>query len=91
MDTQRAADATGIPRLSAAAEAAISVVTAVSDEKARAGAWRAVQADERVAGEVRPGAVTALSVTAGQRPKMDRVAELTVAIKAGERAGASLA
>ena len=53
VDAQRTADATGIPRLSAAAEAAIGVVAAVPDEKARARAWRAVQADERVAGELR--------------------------------------
>ena len=53
VDAQRAADATGIPRLSTAAEAAIGVVAAAPDEKARAEAWRAVQADERVAGELR--------------------------------------
>lgn len=38
-----------------------------------------------------PGTVTAPSITAEQRPELDRVAELTVALKAGERAGASLA
>jgi hypothetical protein len=52
-DAQRAADATGIPRLFTTAEAAIGVVAAAPDEKARAGAWRAMQADERVAGELR--------------------------------------
>ena len=53
VDAQRAADATGIPRLSAAAEAAIGIVAAAPDEKARAEAWRAMQADECVAGELR--------------------------------------
>ncbi len=53
VEGQLAADAVGVPRLSAAAEAAIGVVAASSDEKARATAWGAVQLDERVAGEVR--------------------------------------
>ncbi len=52
VDGQRAADATGIPRLSAAAEAVISAVRAAPDEKARSEAWRAVQKDERVAAEL---------------------------------------
>ena len=114
VEAQRTADATGIPRLSAAAETAIGTVAAAADETARAGAWRTVQADEHVAGELRafsdaveqrfgeegvramlraggrPGAVTAASVTPEQRPALDRVAELTVASKAGERASASL-
>ena len=115
VDAQRAADATGILRLSAAAEAAIGTMAAAPDEKERAGAWRAVQADERVAGELRafgaaveqrfgeegvramlravrqPGAVTAASVAPEQRAELDRVVELTVALKVGERAGVSLA
>ena len=114
VEAQRMADATGIPRLSAAAEAAIGTLAAAPDEKARAEAWRTVQADERVAGELqafdaaveqrlgeegvramlqsggRPGAATVPSVTPEQRPELDRVAELTAALKAGERAGASL-
>ncbi len=114
VDAQRAADATGIPRLSATAEAAIGVVAVAPDEKARAGASRAVQADERVAVELRafgaaveqrfgeegvramlraggqPGFVTVPSVTPEQRQELDRVAELTAALKAGERAGANL-
>lgn len=101
--------------MSATAEAAIGVVAAAPDEKARAEAWRTVQADERVASELRafgaavqqrfgedgvrtmlraggqPGVVTVPSVTAEQRPALDRVAELTLAVKSGERAGASLA
>ncbi|TLU70681.1 MobA/MobL protein [Lichenicoccus roseus] len=115
VDAQRAADATGIPRLSTAAEAAIGVVAAAPDEKARAGTWWAVQADERVASELRTfsaaveqrfgeegvramlradgraGAVTAGSITPEQRPELDQVAELTSALKAGERAGAASA
>ena len=43
VETQRAADATGIPRLSAAAEAAVSAVAAAKDDRARAEAWRTVQ------------------------------------------------
>ena len=115
VDAQRAADATGIPRLSATAEAAIGVVAATPDEKAQAGAWRAVQADKRVAGELqafgaaveqrfgeegvramlraggRLGAVTMQSVAPEQQSKLDRVAELTSVLKAGERAGAASA
>ena len=53
VDAQRTADATGIPRLSAAAEAAINTVAAAVDEQAQAAAWRAVQADKQVAGELR--------------------------------------
>ena len=53
VDAQRAADATGIPRLSVTAEVAISVVAAAGDDTARAAAWRTLQADERVAGEVK--------------------------------------
>ncbi|NPD69021.1 BID domain-containing protein (plasmid) [Lichenicola cladoniae] len=114
VEAQRMADATGIPRLSAAAEAAIGVVAAEPDEKARAVAWRAVQADERVSGELwafgaaveqrfgeegvramlrtggRRGAGTAASVTPKQRPELDRVAELTAALKSGEQADTSL-
>lgn len=52
VEGQRAADATGIPRLSAAAETAISALRAVPDEKARGEAWRTVQKDERVAAEL---------------------------------------
>ncbi len=60
VEGQRAADATGIPCLSAAAEAAIGVLRAAPNEKARGEAWRAVQTDERVAAELGAfrGAVT---------------------------------
>ena len=115
VEGQRTADTTGIPRLSTAAESAIGVMAAAKDEKAHAEAWRAVQQDKQVAGELRafgaaverrfgedgvramlraggrPGAVTAPSVAAEQRPTLDRVAEVTTIMRAGERAGASLA
>jgi hypothetical protein len=39
----------------------------------------------------RPGAVTAPSLRPEQRPELNRVADLTTTLKAGERAGASLA
>ena len=115
VEGQRTADATGIPRLSAAAETAMGVMAAAKDEKAYVEAWRAMQGDKQVAGELRafgvaverrfgedgvrvmlraggrPGAVTSPSVAAEQRPALDRVAEVTTTMKAGERAGASLA
>ncbi len=115
MDAQRKADATGIPRLSAAAEAAIGAVAVAKDDHTKGEAWRAVQADKVVAGELRafgaaveqrfgeegvramlraggrPGAVMAASVGPEQRQALDRVAGLTAALKAGERARASLA
>ncbi len=50
---KNAADATGIPRLSAAAEAAIGGMAATQDGRERATAWRAVQADDPLAGELR--------------------------------------
>jgi len=52
VEGQRAADATGIPRLSTAAEAAIGALRAAPDEKARGEAWRTVQKDEKVAVEL---------------------------------------
>ena len=39
----------------------------------------------------RPGTVTAPSIKPEQRPELDRVAELTTILKAGERAATSLA
>ena len=49
---QHAADATGIPRLSAAAEAAIGAVATAKDDQTRGEAWRAAQRDKQVAGEL---------------------------------------
>jgi hypothetical protein len=111
---QRAADATGVPRLSAAAEAAIGVMAVTEDARARGEAWRAAHADHGVAGELRafraavaqrfgdegvramlragrwPDAAAAASITPEQRPALSRVAELIVAVNAGERASLSL-
>jgi hypothetical protein len=111
---QRAADATGVPRLSAAAETAIGVMLATQDDRACGEAWRAAQADQGVAGELHafraavaqrfgdegvramlragrwPDAASAASITPEQRPALGRVAELIVAVNAGERANASL-
>jgi len=53
VDAQRAADATGIPRLSVAAEAAIGAVAGAKDDRVRGEAWRAVQENGPVAGELR--------------------------------------
>ena len=114
VDTQRAAEATGIPRLSAAAEAALAVVAAAPDEKARAGhggprgrmsvsqasCGPSVQPSSsassggrtrHAAGWRRAGAIAMRSVTVEQRAELDRVAEPTLALEAGERVGASLA
>ena len=52
VEARHAADAAGVPRLSAAAEAAIGAVRASLDEKAQAGVWQAVQKDEGLAGEL---------------------------------------
>lgn len=52
VDAQRSADATGIPRLSPAAEAALGAVAKAGDEQVRGVAWRAVQADRPVAAEL---------------------------------------
>jgi hypothetical protein len=49
---QRAADATGIPRLSAAAEIASGAIS-TAEGCDRGNVWRAVQADDQVAGELR--------------------------------------
>ncbi len=77
---QRTADTTGIPRLSAAAEAAIGVVRAAADEKARAQACRAVRKDERVAAEL--GTFRAV---VAQRFGDEGVREM---LRAGDRPGA---
>jgi Ti-type conjugative transfer relaxase TraA len=52
VEAQRAADATGIPRLSQTAQAAIGAMGAAKDDRERAEAWRAAQANEQVAGEL---------------------------------------
>jgi len=52
VEAQRAADVTGIPRLSPVAEAALGAVAAAGDEQVRGKAWRAVQADKPGAAEL---------------------------------------
>jgi len=52
VEAQRAADAAGIPRLSPAAEVALSAVAAAGTEQVRGEAWRAAQADKLVAAEL---------------------------------------
>jgi len=53
VEAQRAADATGIPRLSPVAEAALGAVAAAGNEQVRSQAWRAVQADKPVEAELK--------------------------------------
>src|SRR5271165_7129596 len=52
VEAQLAADATGIPRLSARAEAAIGAVTAANDDASRRAAWNAAQADPDIRAEL---------------------------------------
>jgi len=52
VEAQRAADATGIPRLSPVAEAALGAVASAGTEQVRGAAWRAVQADKPVVAEL---------------------------------------
>ena len=53
VEAQRAADLTGIPRLYAAAKAAIGAMAASKDDRSRGAAWRAVPGDKQIAGELR--------------------------------------
>ena len=53
VETQRSADAVGIPRLSPAAELAIGPIVGAKDQTQQSAAWRALQADALVAGELR--------------------------------------
>ena len=80
VEAQRAADTTGIPRLSAAAEAALGVVAAAKDDRARGEAWRAVQGDKQVAGELR-----VFGAAVEQRFGEEGVRAM---LRAGERPGA---
>ncbi len=52
VEGQFAADAVGIPRLSATAEATIGALRVAADDGVRAQAWRAAQQDERIAAEL---------------------------------------
>jgi Ti-type conjugative transfer relaxase TraA len=51
-DARRAAEATGVPELSDLAQAAVKVVAGASDEAGRITAWRALQDNKPIAGEV---------------------------------------
>ncbi len=53
VEAQRAADRTGVPRLSIQAEAALRVVGMAPNERVRGEAWKTVQADRPVASELR--------------------------------------
>ena len=52
VEGRRAADATGVPRLSGRARAAVEALGAAGDEGGRAAAWAALRADGGVAGEL---------------------------------------
>jgi hypothetical protein len=52
VEAQRAADATGVPKLSARAQAAVGAIGRAKDEAGRAEAWAGLQADKAVAREV---------------------------------------
>ena len=115
VDAQRAADQTGVPRLSADAEAALAALRAAPDDAARGRVWQDVEKNGAIAGEVgafraaveqrfgaegvrrmlraegRAGAVSAPSVTAGQRGALDQVVERISTLWSGEKARASLA
>ena len=83
VEAQRTSDTTGIPRLSAAAEATVSTMAVAADEKVRAEAWRTVQADKQVAGELR-----AFGTAVEQRLGEEGVRAM---LRAGGRAGAVMA
>ena len=79
VETQRAADAVGIPRLSAAADRAIGALTAAKDQTQQSGAWRTMQADVPVAGELQ-----AFRAAVAQRFGEERVRDM---LRAEGRAG----
>jgi hypothetical protein len=51
-DARRIAEATGVPELSDHARAAVNLVAGASDETGRIAAWRALQGNKPIAGEV---------------------------------------
>jgi Ti-type conjugative transfer relaxase TraA len=51
-DARRIAEATGVPKLSDLARAAVNLVAGASDETGRIAAWRALQDNKPIAGEV---------------------------------------
>ncbi len=80
VEGQSTADATGIPRLSAVAEAAIGTVVNAKDGRAQGEAWRVVQGNTQVAGELR-----AFGAAVEQRFGKEGVRAM---LRAGERPGA---
>jgi Ti-type conjugative transfer relaxase TraA len=80
VEVQRVADATGVPRLSTRATAAIGTIAAAPDDRARGEAWQVVQADAHAAGELR-----AFSAAVERRFGDDGVRAM---LRAGDRADA---
>ena len=83
------ADATGIPKLSERAQAAIGVARAAKTDKERAEAWKATTSDKAVAGEL-----TAFAAAVEKRFGEDGVRAMVRAEQAGAKAfegGASVA
>jgi Ti-type conjugative transfer relaxase TraA len=79
VEAQRAADATPIPKLSDKAEAAVAAITAAGSSEERAKVWRAAQADENVAGELKR-----FSAAVRQRFGADGVRTMLRAAHAGQ-------
>jgi hypothetical protein len=89
VERQLQADATGIPKLSERAQAAIGVVTAAKTDKERAEVWKAATSDKAVAGEL-----TAFAAAMEKRFGEDGVRAMLRADQPGAKAfegGASVA
>jgi hypothetical protein len=86
VDGERAADATGVSRLSAAAEVAIAALRAAPDDKVRAEAWRAVQTNESVSGELQ-----AFRITVAQRYGEDGMRDMLRAASRSQHVAPSAA
>ena len=99
---QLKADATGVPRLSAKAEAAVAAMAEAKDNTGRAAALKAVRADPAVAGELRRFEAAARARLGGgsgrgaahpptsveSRRALERVRTLTTALRTSEGATA---
>ncbi len=89
VEKQLRADATGIPKLSEPAQAAIGMVGAAKTDKERADAWKATASDKAVAGEL-----TAFAAAMEKRFGADGVRAMVRADQPGAKAfegGASVA
>jgi Ti-type conjugative transfer relaxase TraA len=89
VEKQLQADATGVPRPSERAQAAIDVVRAAKTDKERADAWKATTSDKAVAGEL-----TAFAAAMEKRFGADGVRAMIRSEQAGAKAfdgGASVA